>query len=86
MKRPDKVWMAYVNLGGGLHTQAPHLATWYEGAKGWYTKGDLGTEKLGLNKRSGCITYTSTDKAKVRIFCEGAKALRDILLSHTLQK
>tara|TARA_R110002126_G_C10490983_1_gene504746 strand:+ start:8619 stop:8879 length:261 start_codon:yes stop_codon:yes gene_type:complete len=85
MSKPEKVWFAVVNLGGGLLTRNPRRASLEHGPDGWWSKcGNYSAKKLGLDDRDGCITFASEDKKLVRAFCDGANALRTILREFTL--
>tara|TARA_R110002096_G_scaffold140222_1_gene294765 strand:- start:787 stop:1056 length:270 start_codon:yes stop_codon:yes gene_type:complete len=88
MSKPDKVWFAVVNLGGGLLTRNPRRASLEQAEQygdGWWSKcGNYSVKKLGLDDRNGCITFASEDKKLVRAFCDGANALRTILREFTL--
>lgn len=81
-------------MGGGLHTDTPirgYLSEdWLDDEKPyWYDKsGDRSVSQLGLDKpkNPGCISFASEDKKLVQAFCDGAAALRDVLLANTLYR
>lgn len=93
---PEKIWFAVINMGGGLHTDTPirgYLARNFleDEDPCWYDKSrNRSVNQLGLYKRDprdlGYVTFASEDKKLVQAFCDGAAALRDILLTNTLYK
>lgn len=78
-QKPEYVWGAIINLGGGLHSSKPRrykLCRDDFGSEypGWW-RGDTVIDKLGFYYRDGFASFASVDKREVELFCLGASTV-----------
>lgn len=82
---PSTIWVARVNLSG-LYSSNPIPAKLvvgrdYEGAgNSWVTtNGDFHICRIGVEKKSGYVTFSSESKAEVECFLQGVKSTMHLL-------
>ena len=75
---PERVYGAIINLSGLSFVEPKRFRYNYE-LNSWWYRGNYGIDKLGINKRGGCITFASIKKSEVEHFINGAKAVLGML-------
>lgn len=79
-KKPETVWFAFFNIGGGLHNTGPMLGKKEANLlHGWWHK-DYSCHKLGLDLQdTGYGTFAAVNKTEVKAFIAGYKACAHLI-------
>jgi len=81
MNKPKKLWVAWLNMGGGLHGNKPRRVTYMEDLDSYWDKtGDYDCRGAGLEINDSCASFASEDKEEVEIFIDGIQTFIAVCL------